>query len=201
MKDNIKKDGRSERRDAAENRRRILEAASGLFGQHGVTQVSMNQIAQEARIGPGTLYRRYSSKGEICLDLIKDQIDGLFKDIEAYLQENLATPPDDKLKGVLNLFIQFRENKNQLLKGVEDSAGSVKSKPFIHDPLYLRLHEIYVRLFEEQSVKADSAASSVFKADMLLSLFKGDSYQLQREVRGYSPEQIVEQICAVFCGK
>ena len=40
---------RSERRDAAENRQRILNAAIKLFEQNGVKQVSMNQIANEAR--------------------------------------------------------------------------------------------------------------------------------------------------------
>ena len=55
---------RSERRDAAENRQRILNAALKLFEQNGVEQVSMNQIAIEAQIGPGTLYRRYRDKSE-----------------------------------------------------------------------------------------------------------------------------------------
>ncbi|WP_407310040.1 TetR family transcriptional regulator [Desulfosporosinus sp. SB140] len=44
---------RQERRDAAENRQRILDAAIKLFEQHGVKQVSMNQIALEAHIGSG----------------------------------------------------------------------------------------------------------------------------------------------------
>lgn len=44
---------RTERRDAAENRQRILDAAFKLFEQNGVEQVSMNQIATEAQIGPG----------------------------------------------------------------------------------------------------------------------------------------------------
>jgi hypothetical protein len=35
---------RLERRDAAENRQRILKAALKLFEQYGVEQVSMNQI-------------------------------------------------------------------------------------------------------------------------------------------------------------
>jgi AcrR family transcriptional regulator len=46
---------RPERRDAAENRQRILNAALRLLEQNGVEQVSMNQIATEAQIGPGTL--------------------------------------------------------------------------------------------------------------------------------------------------
>lgn len=39
------------RRDAAENRQRILDAALMLFNKNGVDSVSMNQIAKEAMIG------------------------------------------------------------------------------------------------------------------------------------------------------
>ena len=57
---------RSERRDASENRQRILKAAQKLFDKYGVEQVSMNQIASEAQVGSATLYRRYSNKSELC---------------------------------------------------------------------------------------------------------------------------------------
>ncbi|MDR3601897.1 MAG: TetR/AcrR family transcriptional regulator [Desulfosporosinus sp.] len=59
------------------------------FELNSVEQVSMNQIAIEAQIGPGTLYRRYRNKGELCLDLIKDNIDLLFEDIEMLSRINI----------------------------------------------------------------------------------------------------------------
>lgn len=107
---------RSERRDAAENRQRILNAARRLFEQYGVEQVSMNQIATEAQVGSGTLYRRYRNKGELCLDLIKDNISLLFEDMEAYLNQNRTEPPSKRLKGILSLFIRFREKRHSCLK-------------------------------------------------------------------------------------
>ncbi|MGA9173854.1 MAG: TetR/AcrR family transcriptional regulator [Thermoactinomyces sp.] len=189
---------RSERRDAAENRQRILNAALRLFEQYGVEQVSMNQIATEAQIGPGTLYRRYRNKGEICLDLIKDNIFLLFEDIEAYLKENRTDPPSQRLKGILSLFIRFREKKAQLLKGVEDSASTNRLQYRTQNPLYNQLHEIFVELFEEMTAAERTQPNSVFRADMLLMALRSDSYLFQREVRGYSPEMILEQLCSIF---
>jgi AcrR family transcriptional regulator len=191
---------RSERRDAAENRQRILNAALRLFEQYGVEQVSMNQIATEAQIGPGTLYRRYRNKGEICLDLIKDNIFLLFEDIEAYLKENRTEPPSQRLKGILSLFIRFREKKAQLLKGVEDSASTNRPKYQyrMQNPLYNQLHEIFVELFDEMTATEQTQPNSVFRADMLLTALSSDSYLFQREVRGYSPEMILEQLCSTF---
>nr|WP_232337286.1 MULTISPECIES: TetR/AcrR family transcriptional regulator [unclassified Thermoactinomyces] len=189
---------RSERRDAAENRQRILKAAIRLFEQYGVEQVSMNQIATEAKIGSGTLYRRYRNKGEICLDLIKDQICLLFEDIEAYLQENGTEPPDRRLKGILGLFIRFREKKAQLLKGVENFATAKPPRYRMQNPLYNQMHEILVRLFDEMAENKQSQPDSVFRADLLLTALSSDSYLFQRDVRGHSPEKILEQLCLTF---
>lgn len=189
---------RTERRDAAENRQRILDAAFRLFEQQGVEQVSMNQIATEAQIGPGTLYRRYKNKGELCFDLIKDNIVIFFDDIDTYLEETRGESPSVRFKWVLGLFIRFRENKAQLLKGVESSASTNTAKPLIMSPLYSELHQIFVDLFEEIKVNESSRVNTVFRADMLLQTLRSDSYLFQREVRGYSPEMILEQIYLTF---
>ncbi|MED0658773.1 helix-turn-helix domain-containing protein [Bacillus smithii] len=189
---------RSERRDAAENRQRILNAARRLFEQYGVEQVSMNQIATEAQVGSGTLYRRYRNKGELCLDLIKDNISLLFEDMEAYLNQNRTEPPSKRLKGILSLFIRFREKKAQLLKGVEDSAPTNRLRYRTRSPLYDQLHQLIVELLDEMSETDQTHLHNVFRADMLLAALSSDSYLFQREVRGYTPEMILEQLCSIF---
>ncbi|MCU9613433.1 TetR/AcrR family transcriptional regulator [Caldibacillus lycopersici] len=189
---------RPERRDAVENRQRILDTAARLFEESGVEKVSMNQIAAEAGIGSGTLYRRYRSKGEICLDLIKDNVVRCFEDVEEYLEQNQAEPPTERLKGILHLFIRLRESKAQLLKGVEDSASTKRKKSGVYSPLHEELHQHFVRLFHEMYEGKEVQPNSVFKADMLLIALSSDSYLFQREVRGYTPEEIVEQLCATF---
>jgi len=189
---------RSERRDAAENRQRILKAALKLFEQYDVEQVSMNQIANEAQVGPGTLYRRYRNKGELCLDLIKDNVDLLFKDIETYLVQNHSDLPSQRLKGILSLFIRFREKKAQLLTGVEGVSSTTPRRPLIQSPVFNELHQLLVKLFDEMNATEKTPFNSVFRADMLLMALSRDSYSFQRDERGYSPEMILEQLCALF---
>lgn len=189
---------RPERRDAAENRQRILNAAMKLFELNGVEQVSMNQIANEAQVGPGTLYRRYKSKSELCLDLIKDNVDLLFTDIETYLEENSSAPPSQRLGGILSRFIRFREKKAQLLIGVEDSSSSHPLRSIIMSPLFNELHQILVVMFDEIKAVEQSYFNSVFRADILLTALTRDFYSLQREVRGYSPEMILDELSALF---
>jgi len=189
---------RSERRDATENRQRILSAALRLFEQNGVEQVSMNQIANEAQVGPGTLYRRYRNKGELCLDLIKDNIVLLFDDIEIYLKQNQVNPPSQRLKGILGLFISFREIMAQLLTGVEEYSSTKQLRSRMQSPLFKELHQLLVELFDEMNVTEQSDFNSVFRADLLLMALSRDSYSFQRDVRGYAPEMILEQLCSLF---
>ncbi|GLX70446.1 TetR/AcrR family transcriptional regulator [Paenibacillus glycanilyticus] len=188
-----------ERRDAAENRQRILNAALRLFERHGVEQVSMNQIAMEAQIGPGTLYRRYRNKSELCLDLMKDNLVQLFEDIYAYLEDNHGDSPSSRLRGILALFMGFREKKAQLLRGVEESSSSNRPTSRTKGPLYHELHEILVQLFDEMhAFSGRSGSNSVFRADMLLNGISSDAYWFQREVREYTPDEILEHLCATF---
>ncbi|SFJ70380.1 transcriptional regulator, TetR family [Paenibacillus sp. UNC496MF] len=192
---------RAERRDAAENRQRILNAAQKLFELQGVGQVSMNQIAQEAQIGPGTLYRRYRNKSELCLDLIKDQLVLLFDDIDAYLEANRQEAPGRRLRKVIALFLRFREKKAQLLTGVEDGGAPGRTRPRSQSPVYEELHRQFAGLFDELAAADDRPGprpDSVFKADILLTALTRDAYLFQRDERGYAPEDILNQLCLIF---
>lgn len=54
-------------RNKHEKQQRILAAASALFASHGFEGVTTQQIAEEADVAAGTLFRYASSKGELFL--------------------------------------------------------------------------------------------------------------------------------------
>lgn len=62
------------RRDAAENRERLLRAAFDLFAEQG-PEVGVNEIARRAGVGPGTLYRRFPTKEALIDELYEVVID------------------------------------------------------------------------------------------------------------------------------
>lgn len=193
------KKSKPERRDAAENRQRILEMARKLFDRYGVEQVSMNQIATETQIGPGTLYRRYRNKSELCLDLIKSSMDECFDCVENYLRQHLTDPPEKRLKEILQIFIRFRDKKIELLAEVEDSTFDLRTNTITQTPVYNRMHDIIVRLFNEMTATEQAESNNVFRADMLIyALIKGDSYVFQKDYRGYTPESFLDQLCLTF---
>jgi AcrR family transcriptional regulator len=81
------------RSDARENRARILEAARRALAEDGGT--SMNQIAQRAGVGPGTLYRHYPTREALVLDVYQLEVGRLTGSVAALLA---AMPPLEALR-------------------------------------------------------------------------------------------------------
>ena len=61
------------RRDAERNRQRILQAASEVFTERGL-DVSLDEVARQAGVGVGTVYRRFRTKADLVEALFIDRI-------------------------------------------------------------------------------------------------------------------------------
>ena len=61
------------RADARRNRERILEAARDAFADSG-RDVQMDEVAQRAGVGVGTLYRHFPTKEDLVLDLVRGSV-------------------------------------------------------------------------------------------------------------------------------
>jgi AcrR family transcriptional regulator len=78
---------RSLRKDAAENRERLLGAASELFAERGLN-VTLNDIAHHAGVGVGTAYRRFANKEEVIDALFEQRL----QQVEDAAKRALAEP-------------------------------------------------------------------------------------------------------------
>lgn len=76
---------RQERADAARNRLHVLAATERLIASRGVAALTMDEIAAEAGVGKGTLYRRFGDKGGIAVALLNER--------ERELQERIIAGP------------------------------------------------------------------------------------------------------------
>ena len=74
------------RSDARENRNRILDVARQAFAEGD--EPSMNQIAQLAGVGPGTLYRNYPSREALAMAVYQQEIGGIVGSVSALLAEH-----------------------------------------------------------------------------------------------------------------
>ncbi|QIK84670.1 TetR/AcrR family transcriptional regulator [Sanguibacter sp. HDW7] len=76
------------RSDARRNRRRLLEAATAVFVEHG-PDAPLDEVARVAGVGPGTLYRHFSGRD----DLLAAVLEGVVERVLTSVREARATEP------------------------------------------------------------------------------------------------------------
>jgi len=87
------------RRDAEMNRQRILRAASQVFTARGL-QATLDDVARQAGVGVGTVYRRFPDKESLVDALFEDK----FQTLVGYAERALEAP--DSWTGLVTLLEQ-----------------------------------------------------------------------------------------------
>jgi len=95
------------RREKAERRRQILDAARKLLFIKGLTGTSVNQIAREAELAIGTVYFYFHNKEDIFAALQLEGLEILRQAIQAAMQT--AAAPEDKLLAMAMAYLTFSQ--------------------------------------------------------------------------------------------
>jgi AcrR family transcriptional regulator len=140
------------RRDARENRNRILAAARAAFAAEGV-DLPVEAIADRAGVGMGTLYRRFPTKHDLVQAVIEESLDAFVVAAEEGLAE------DDPWTGftgfverVLELHVENRALR-EVLAGTEHGHARDAVRRRVR-PLVRRLIE---RAHADGSLRPDFA--------------------------------------------
>jgi AcrR family transcriptional regulator len=171
----------AERVDAARNRERILCTARRLFAERGAGCVSMDEIAEQAGVGKGTLFRRFGSRAALAQAVLSED--------ESALQEGIirGEPPLGPGAAALERLIAFGEARLDLLDTHAELlvAAEVGGARFASAPYAVaRLH--ILQQLEELCPGAEVEAL----AEMLLSALGADLFIYLRERRGMPPAEI-----------
>jgi AcrR family transcriptional regulator len=193
--------GGTERRDAARNRRVILETARALFGERGVTGVTMEEIARTAAVGKGTLYRRFPNKGLLCQALLDEPTRRLQGEVLADLGDASMTPLE-KLGRFLERLVAFtEENLDLLYGGHETLAGADRLAQLAHPSNEWRRGTVLGLLrLAQRSRKLEAELDAEYLADALLAPLDVDLYYYQRKVRGTSSKRIADGLRSLVPG-
>ncbi|MEG9437526.1 TetR/AcrR family transcriptional regulator [Edaphobacter sp. HDX4] len=107
------------RADAQRNRERILEIARLAFRLHGA-EASLDDIARQAGIGPGTLYRHFPTRDALIEAVYRSEVEKL----TAASERCAATmPPLEALRAWMLLFIDHVADKRLIIPAMETVAG------------------------------------------------------------------------------
>jgi AcrR family transcriptional regulator len=113
------KSDRKPRSDAQRNRERILEVAKQVFTRRGA-DASMGEIARRAKLGPGTLYRKFATRDDLLVSVYITEVEKL-----AAAQKKLSSelPPIEALRAWLLVFIDYIAAKKIIAPALNAMAG------------------------------------------------------------------------------
>ena len=140
------------RRDAQANRDRILEAARACFAADGV-DVPVEEIAQRAGVGMGTLYRRFPTKHDLVQAVIEESLGAFVAAAEEALAERDPWTGFTRfVERVLELQTENRALR-EVLAGTDDGTARDQVRRRVR-PL---VRELVRRAQADGSMRADFA--------------------------------------------
>lgn len=173
----------AERADAARNRQAILAAAHAIVARDGVEALSMDRVADEAQVGVGTVYRRFTDRAGLAYALLDDR-ERLFQ------QAVLTGPPPlgpgapaaERIRAFLHAYIDRYDSEADLHALGESHMPTARYASGAYQ--VARVHLITLL------TEADCHGDLPYLADALLATVSATLYMHQRRERGFSAERI-----------
>lgn len=112
-------DGRKPRTDAQRNRERILEVAKEAFTHSGV-DASLDDIARQAGVGPGTLYRHFPTRDALIEAVYRTEVERLAATEQKFAE---TMPPVEALRSWMLLFVDHIATKRIIAPALNSLVG------------------------------------------------------------------------------
>jgi AcrR family transcriptional regulator len=112
--------------EARRNRQNLIAVATQIFASSGQKRVPLEEIAKEAGVGIGTLYRHFPTREALVEAVYRDQVDRL----RIGAQELLANrPPARALRLWMDLFADWAATKHGMIDTLRAiiSSGRIES--------------------------------------------------------------------------
>jgi AcrR family transcriptional regulator len=155
-------DGRKPRADAQRNRERILEVAKGEFTRSGA-DTSLDDIAKQAGVGPGTLYRHFPTREDLLKAVYRTEMEKLAAAERRFAE---TMPPVEALRAWLLLFVDGIATKQIIAPALNALVGDPKK---IFEASYAQVHDA-LRALVKRAVKNGDIRKDLDAIDLLRAL-------------------------------
>lgn len=138
------------RADALENRARIMQAAREAFAENN--DISMNQIAQRAGVGPGTLYRNFATREALVLAIYEAEVERLVDTVPELLT---ALPPLEALRRWTTDLVEAMRKKHGLGDALS-AAGHQSITEQSYGPVVGAITQLLDAGKRDETIRADA---------------------------------------------
>jgi AcrR family transcriptional regulator len=148
--------------DAQRNRERILGVAKEAFTRSGAN-TSLDDIARDAGVGPGTLYRHFPTREELLGEVYRTEMEKLASAEQKFAEE---LPPIEALRAWLLLFVDYIAAKQLIAPALNALLGDPKK---VFEASYAQMWEA-IRALVKRAVKSGDIRKDLDAIDLLRAL-------------------------------
>lgn len=152
---------RKPRADAQRNRGRILEIAKDAFTRSGA-EASLDEIARQAGIGPGTLYRHFPTRDALLEAVYRTEVEKL---AAAEKELSATMPPIAALRAWMLLFVDYIATKQIIAPALNTMVGG-PSKVFEASGALIKgaIYGLVERAIESGDIRSDLEPFDLLRA-------------------------------------
>lgn len=189
------------RKGLLERRDRILEAAALVFAEKGIERATIDDVAERAGVGKGTIYRRIGSKDELIGFLLKEAARLLVDAIKKGVQKKVD--PVFQFKEVVNVLCDFYEKNMalvillvpQCVPYVEIMQSKIKDDIDIAKEVFQAIENVLRKAIHKKEIRA---VNTHVVAKGLISFLNPYLYQYLRSKANYSKSEIAQLTIDLF---
>jgi AcrR family transcriptional regulator len=161
------------RKDAELNRRKILDAAAELFAERGLG-ATLNDVAHQAGVGVGTVYRRFPDKAQLIDELFEERL----AEIHALIGVAIEDPdPWHGLTSFLEGALEIQARDRAVKELLFNTPGGVERVAKMREKMFPLATVLVARAQESGQLRPDAAAQDV----PMLQLMIGTIIDLSRD--------------------
>ncbi|ASR49155.1 TetR family transcriptional regulator [Paenibacillus kribbensis] len=151
----------------------IYSASFQLFSKYGFQKVTVNEIAQQARVSPATIYNYFGTKEQLYADMLMNWMDKQLEQYEEILDSGLSFPEKSKeimmleaqnLKILSDEFLKFPSSEFSGLAQALESYSEQKVTGFFMKFVALGKHEGYIH--RDQTEETAMMYFTMFKNEL-----------------------------------
>jgi AcrR family transcriptional regulator len=161
-------EARKPRADSLRNREQLLEAGKAAFTAVGA-DVPLEEIAQRAGLGIGTLYRHFPTRDALLAAVYRREVEQLTASAETLLA---VGPPAEALKAWLHVLVDYMATKRVIAPALQASPGEGQAAYAASGPAIAQaLNRLAQAAAQSGDIRADVGPDDLYR--MLIGVSYG----------------------------
>ena len=163
---------RKPRRDAQQNRERILEIAKDAFTRHGA-EASLDEIVKQAGVGAGTLYRHFPTRDILIEAGYRSEVEKLAVAASSFAA---TRAPLEALRAWMLLLVDYIAAKHIIAPALNSvSGGASRLYESSRSLIQGAMEKLVRQAIKSGDLRRDTDASDLLRAMIGVSLVRSDS--------------------------